>query len=90
MWPFKSKKKKKAQELTPEEKSRLIREQAIQNARAARERIGQETLDEVSKAIQRMEERKKNDVSTQAKNIIDQEGGERTASHVRGLMADKD
>lgn len=89
MWPFSKKKKNIVKNLSPEEKSRALREEAMANARAARERLGEETLDEVAKAIQRMEERKRNDVSTKAKHLIDKEGGERAASHIRGLM-DKD
>lgn len=69
-----------SQKLTKDE---LI-EQAMQNARMAREAIGQETLDRISAAMQKMQQKQNSPMEQAKKILLSMDQGE-LSDHLRAL-----
>ncbi len=89
MWPFSKKKTKKSQKVSKEEKSRIVREEAMANMRKAREQIGEETLDKVAKAIQDMERKKKMEIVERTRRQIDKMDKAEVAGHLKSILRDE-
>lgn len=79
------KKTKKGEASSPRKptKDQLI-EQAMQNARVARDAIGQETLDRISAAMQKMQQKQSSPME-QAKKILLSMDQEELSNHLRAL-----
>ena len=81
-WSKKKKDKKKKKqapsvELSPEERSKQLREQAMANARAAKEHIGEETLQKIAAAMTKkqqsaLEQAKKDIHSADPDKVLDE------------------
>jgi hypothetical protein len=85
---FWSKKKKPAKVNNPAQKSADIRAQALANARAARERVGEETIQKIAAALLQQQERQKISLTEQAKAQIARANSERVVDEIRLLMDD--
>lgn len=81
---------------TPAEKGKPIRKKesrdeivatAMENARRAREAIGQETLDRIAEAMRKQQE-KKNSPMEQAKKILQEMDKAELADHLRALRGE--
>ncbi|MGB4107601.1 MAG: hypothetical protein WBK55_07375 [Alphaproteobacteria bacterium] len=72
----------KGQRLSSEE----IRAQALANARAARERLGEETIQKIADALVR----KQMSLTEQAKRQIARENSERVAGEIRLLLGENE
>lgn len=66
--------------------SEEIRAQALANARAARERVGEETIQKIAEALVR----KQMSLTEQAKKQIAQANSERVADEIRLLMGENE
>lgn len=80
------KNKKKTQEKAAQsaaEKSAALRAEAMENARAARERLGDETIQKIAAALQAQSAGK------QARDKIIEMDKERIAEHLRSLLDEK-
>lgn len=85
MWGFKKnteKEQKKAAKKTAE-----LRAQAMKNARAAREAIGEETLERIAAAMGKMQEQ--NARMQQARKQIGQADKARVADEIKWMMGDR-
>lgn len=85
---FWSKKKKAVPASKPAQKSADIRAQALANARAARERVGEETIQKIAAALAQQQERQKISLTEQAKAQIALANSERVVDEIRFLMDD--
>lgn len=81
-------KKKKAAPTIKSSKSADIRAQALANARAARERVGEETIQKIAAALVQQQERQKISLTEQAKAQIARANSERVVDEIRFLMDD--
>jgi hypothetical protein len=84
----KDKKQEKAsakKEESPAEKSARLREEAMKNMRAAREQIGEETLDRIAAAMLK----KQQSAIEQAKNQIKSTDTNKVADELRWMLEDK-
>ncbi len=86
---FWSKKKKAVPAKNSAQKSADIRAQALANARAARERVGEETIQKIAAALVQQQERQKISLTEQAKAQIARANSERVVDEIRFLMDDR-
>lgn len=84
-WSKKDKSRKPDKQEEAAEKSARIREEAMKNMRAAREQIGEETLDRIAAAMMK----KQQQAIEQAKTQIRKADTNKVADEIRWMLEDK-